>query len=603
MTRVSTTGPTLIDSGVAPSDARDLQLSSLRRVAYRLLVESEHLLQSVAALTDNGERQRFLDDARHVRETAAALLVTRPRPNGDNGHVAVATDSAAKPFVLVVDDDPALRTLLVRRLTQLGFEPVDAEDGERALELARQRRPDLVLTDLNMPRLNGLGLLKALKGDAATRDVPVIVLSGEDDLTQVVECIRNGAEDYVAKPYEWSVLNARVGASVERKRLRDAERAYRERVDRLTAAAEAVERETYTSDMLSLLRMRDDELGQLARVFDRMVVGMRLREERLQHRLEQLRKDARTARTTATRALDAEDDSRLHAGETLAGRFEILGVLGRGGMGSVYHARDRELGEEVALKMVRPDVIKQDPSIVERLKSEIRLQRKLSHRNIVRAYDLGEHNGSYFITMEYVPGVTVADLLDRRGRLSVASTLAIGVQMADALAVAHDAQIVHRDIKPANLMVDESGLVKVMDFGIALFAAREDKLTAGGFIVGTPEYMAPEQLIGGQLTACTDLFSAGIVLYECLTGKPPIDADTPQSIMNQLTQRGLPPLRERVSGIPPALDSLVMQLLAFQPADRPQSARAVADQLSEIEHTARDDADPDPIIATVDLQF
>jgi serine/threonine protein kinase len=257
----------------------------------------------------------------------------------------------------------------------------------------------------------------------------------------------------------------------------------------------------------------------------------------------------------------------------------------------------------VALKVVRPDIVRQDPAMIERLKSEIKLARRISHRNVVRAHDLGEFKGTYFITMEYVRGITVAELLDRRGRLSVASTVAIGIQLADALAMAHDAQIVHRDVKPANLLVDEDGVLKVMDFGIAVFAERPDAITMSGFVVGTPEYMAPEQLVGGTITARTDLFSAGVVLYECLSGAPPFRAESPVALLAQLSQRNVLRLRQRVSGVPEALDGIVMQMLEFQPADRPASARAIVDQLSEIEHTADDESEPDPIIAPIDLDF
>jgi DNA-binding NarL/FixJ family response regulator len=413
----------------------------------------------------------------------------------------------------------------------------------------------------------------------------VIVLSGQDDSANVVECLRAGAEDYLPKPYEFSVLEARVRASVDRKRMHDLERGFRARVARLTAAAEAVERQTYTSEMLASLAAERDELARLARVFDRMVNGLKSREERLQRRVHELRREMSAATDAGARGRAGSDSEPTHytTGDTLARRYEILGTLGSGGMGTVYRARDTELGEQVALKVVRPEIIRSDQSIVERLKSEIRLARKISHPNVVRAHDLGEWNGTYFITMEYVEGITVADLLDRRGRLSVESTLAIGTQLAQALAVAHDAEIVHRDVKPANLLIDESGTLKVMDFGIAFHTQRSRQITLGGFVVGTPHYMAPEQLTGGVLGARTDLFAVGVVLYECLAGRPPFDGDTPISQMTQIMSASAVRLDELVAGVPPALAVLVHQLLEFEPQRRPESARALAARLAEIE--------------------
>jgi serine/threonine protein kinase len=200
-----------------------------------------------------------------------------------------------------------------------------------------------------------------------------------------------------------------------------------------------------------------------------------------------------------------------------------------------------------------------------------------------------------------VKGITVAQLLDRRGRLSVEATLAVGTQLADALAVAHEAQIIHRDIKPENLLVDENGVLKVMDFGIARATEREERITEGGFIVGTPEYMAPEQLVGGKLDGRSDLFAAGVVLYECLAGRPPFIADGPAALLRQLSANEIVPIAQLVPRVPERLDALILQLLKFQPADRPQSARDLGAALGEIESSIQ--SEEGPVTNPINLEF
>jgi serine/threonine protein kinase len=269
-------------------------------------------------------------------------------------------------------------------------------------------------------------------------------------------------------------------------------------------------------------------------------------------------------------------------GQDLGGRYEIKRELGKGGMGMVYLARDKELSEDVAIKVVRRDLIGQDPNLLERLKSEIRLARRISHRNVVRAHDLGEWQGTYFLTMEYIKGVTVADLLATRGRLTIPSVLAIGAQLAEALAVAHDAQIVHRDIKPTNLLVDESGVLKVMDFGLARPVQRTHGLTQAGHVVGTPRYMAPEQLLGDEVDARADLFATGVVLYECLTGRSPFEETSPMALIARMLEGPPPSLLAVAPDTPPALAAVVERLLQREPERRFASARDLADQLANL---------------------
>lgn len=551
-------------------------------VRQQLLFAVEPALSGIPV---SGEEEVLLNELRLIQTAAVRLFqagdetaVVSPAP------VAVAPATVGNGHVLVVDDEPALRAALVRFVKQLGLDVVAAVNGREALKLAREQPPDLVLTDLNMPELDGIGLLRALKKDDRTRDIPVVVVSAQDDLESVVTCLEEGADDHITKPYNSTLLKARVAPLLERKRLRDVERRYLRRVALMTSAAEAVEREAYSPGMLDELRAENDAVARLARVFDRMVMGLRFREERLQRRLRQLRHEVSGA-SDGHGVLVGDGPETLASGEVFASRYEIRGHLGRGGMGTVYKAYDRELREELAIKVVRPELVAAHPGMVDRLKSEIRLARRISHRNVVRSHDLGEWNGTYFISMELVSGITVADLIDRRGRLSVEATLALGEQLADALATAHELQIVHRDIKPANLLVDEAGVLKVMDFGLARSLEGDRSLTQAGFVVGTPQYMAPEQLLGGLTDARSDLFSVGIVLFECLSGRTPFLDESPAPIAAGFAENRIPRLGQIVPDVPAGLEAIVHRLLEIRPTRRPQSAKELGRQLRELEHT------------------
>ena len=559
----------------------------IREPQQQIVAAMNGLLQLVPT---GVEDELLMQDAGAIRETAVELWAlddTLPSAAGRDAAGPAGAEPAAAPAgppsLLIVDDDPASRRSLGRLLQRLGYGVVVAEDGRVALEIAAERPLDLVLTDISMPEMDGFELLRRLKGDERTREIPVIVVSGVGDLASVVRCIEEGAEDHVTKPYESVLLQARIRASLERKRSRDLELAYLRRVARISAVAEEVERAAYAPGSLDGVASQDDELGRLARVFDRMVSGIRAREERLQRRLGQLREEMQQVRQVSPGGgAAAAGESPFAVGQLIAGRYEILGALGRGGMGMVYRARDRELGEEIAVKVVRRDLVAQDPSSVERLKSEIRLARRISHRNVVRAHDLGEWEGAYFLTMEYVKGISVEEMLNTRGALSLESTLAIGTQLAEALAVAHGRHIIHRDIKPANLLVDEEGCLKVTDFGLARLVERSSKFTQAGFVVGTPGYMAPEQHLGAAVDARSDLFSAGVVLYECLTGWAPFHAASPMAVVDRVLAGNPRPVRELAPHVPPALAALIARLLQRDPDDRVGSARELAEQLAQI---------------------
>ncbi|HEY7026109.1 MAG TPA: protein kinase [Gemmatimonadales bacterium] len=324
-----------------------------------------------------------------------------------------------------------------------------------------------------------------------------------------------------------------------------------------------------------------DEIGELAEAFQRM-----LDELREKQRLVEFLGGTSGGRTASMAAPTSavHTPSKLMPGSVLANRYEIREQLGAGGMGVVYRAFDRELQEQIAIKTLQPGLLG-DAHVLERFKQEIRLARKISHPNVVRTHDLGESDGTYFITMEYVEGTSLDQLLDQRGALPLGVILTIGRQLCRALEVAHAVGVVHRDIKPPNLVLDAQGFLKVMDFGIARLVERRqpgNQLTATGSIIGTPEYMAPEQLMGEPVDGRADLYAAGTVLFECATGKRVFNATSFGSILLKQVQETPPDPRTMVPGLPTAFAELILKALAKKPADRWQTAEEFHQALDRV---------------------
>jgi len=536
---------------------------------------------------EGGIDPQFERDVRRIRSSAERLLtVELPTGRGAN-HVAVTTEHPSAAFagpavqpahILVVDDQEDNRAVLERRLRRQGHTVVSATGGLSALEQLGRERFDLVLLDVLMPDLDGLAVLERIKADQATRDIPVIMISALDDTASVVRCIERGAEDHLPKPFDPVLLRARIGACLEKKRLRDVELEYLREVSLVIQAATAVEAGSYENGTLAPVAQRGDELGRLARVFDNMANQVRARENRLKEQVAALRREIGEARQTTKQAAP-RGALNLPTGQLFAGRFEVLDEIGSGGMGMVYRALDRELGDQVAIKTLRPELL-QDPSLVERFKSEIRLARHISSKHVVRTHDIGERDGVYYLTMEYVEGITVRELLDTRGRLGVAPTLAIASQLAQSLVAAHEQGVIHRDIKPQNLLLDSSGVLKVMDFGVARLAGGGVNLTEVGMLVGTPSYMAPEQMLGEAFDERIDLYATGVVLFECLLGRLPYEANTAVALIARVL-RDQPPAPATVDPeIPAALSDLVLRLLSKDPAQRPANAAELVNLLS-----------------------
>ncbi len=573
----------------ALGSARRIVPADVAQLYEALQAPRETIVEAILALIvpESGGAAAFNADLRKILSAADRLapepapLAAQPR---EQASVPPAPPVEAQPSqarILIVDDGAENRDVLRRRLEREGHAVEAAENGRRALERVAQRPYDLVLLDVLMPELDGYAVLDALKGSPKTRDIPVIMISALDELEGIVRCIERGAEDYLHKPFDPVLLRARINASLDKKRMRDQEVEYLREVNRVIAAAAAVEGGRYRPGSLAEVTRRDDELGHLARVFDNMAQQIKAREERLRDRVRDLRQEIEWARRDSREAETSVDGGNLRSGETFAQRYEIIAVLGRGGMGTVYRAKDLELEEEIAVKTLRPEFVA-DKTLLARFKDEIRLARRLTDANIVRTHDFGEWSGVCFLTMECVQGITVRELIDTRGRLGVSATLAIAAQLAHSLAVAHEHGVIHRDIKPQNLLVDEAGVLKVMDFGVARLAERSTANTEAGLVLGTPSYMPPEQLMGEPVDARSDLYAAGVVLYECLTGRLPFEAGSVISLVAKLLKEEARPPQEVNPEIPPALSALVLRLLAKRPEDRMQTAVDLGAQLAAL---------------------
>src|SRR5829696_6120470 len=266
-------------------------------------------------------------------------------------------------------------------------------------------------------------------------------------------------------------------------------------------------------------------------------------------------------------------------GQVLAGRYALGGLLGAGGIGQVYRARDRVLERTVAVKVLSPAAT-QDRELVARFGREARAAAALHHPNIVTVFDSGAHGDLHYLIMEYVDGQSLARLLRQEGVLEPGRAAEVGRQVCQALAAAHAGGLVHRDITPGNVLVDPAGLVKVADFGIAKLAAATTM--TGDEVLGTAAYLSPEQAQGRPVDGRSDLYALGCVLYALLTGAPPFAGDSPVAVAaRHVTEQPTPP-SHRNPRVGPALEAVVLTALAKEPADRYQSAAAMAQDLGQI---------------------
>jgi serine/threonine-protein kinase len=322
-----------------------------------------------------------------------------------------------------------------------------------------------------------------------------------------------------------------------------------------------------------------DEIGILSHAFKSLVEDLKEKAALVEYMMQA---SGGAATTPIARPSLATAGDALRPGSLFANRYEMKELLGAGGMGVVYRAFDRELQEPVAIKTLRTEALAGGNVALERFKQEIRLARRIAHRNVVRTYDLGEVGGTYYLTMEYVEGTSLKQLISSRGKLPIPVTLTIGKQLCRALEVAHAEGVIHRDIKPQNMVVEPNGFLKVMDFGIARLAnpPQGKGLTEAGMSIGTPDYMSPEQLSGSELDARSDLYAAGVVLFECVTGRVPFEAETTWALVAKHLEEEAPDPRTLNGAVPEGLARLIVRAMAKAPTDRYQSAPEMHDALA-----------------------
>ncbi len=446
---------------------------------------------------------------------------------------------------------------------------------------AIERRPDLVQAVLRQGRTIG-PLVLELSGETYLAYV-LPIRSSADQLVGAAVALRSREKELAAFRQIQTILVAAGLAALVAAFVLSFFLARRITggVGRLVRATEQVR--VGNLDAPDLPVESNDEIGILARSFRAM-----LEELREKAALEQY-----VASLTMSMASDAETMARTAVspatrpggepvvGQLFAARYEIQGVLGRGGMGIVYRAHDRDLDDAVAIKTLRSEALSADPTLLDRFKQEIRLARRITHPNILRTHDLGESGGLRYLSMEFVKGLTLKQLVEAGDILPTPVGLRIAKQICAGLAAAHEVGVIHRDIKPQNIIIEATGGLKIMDFGIARLK-EERGMTAEGTVVGTPDTMSPEQARGQNLDFRSDIYSTGVVLYEVFTGTLPFDGETPLAVVLKHIQENPPSPQARNPRIDPRVSQIILKCMQKDPKDRYQTVNELYEALTRV---------------------
>jgi serine/threonine protein kinase/Tfp pilus assembly protein PilF len=271
----------------------------------------------------------------------------------------------------------------------------------------------------------------------------------------------------------------------------------------------------------------------------------------------------------------------LTTGSTFAKRYQIIEELGKGGMGRVYKALDKEVNEKIALKLIKPEIAT-DKKTIDRFRNELKLARKIGHKNVCRMYDLNREEGAYYITMEYVSGEDLKSFIRRSGMLSIGKSITIAKQICEGLSEAHRLGVVHRDLKPQNIMIDSDGNVRIMDFGIAR-SLKTKGITGSGIMIGTPEYMSPEQVEGKDVDQRSDVYSLGVIMYEMVTGQVPFAGETTLSVAVKHKTEAPPDPIEINDQVSKDLSRIILKCMEKEKGKRFQQAQDLLMELTQIE--------------------
>jgi len=428
------------------------------------------------------------------------------------------------PVILVVDDSAANRQIAVERLSERGWAVAEAADGAEALREIEARRYDLVLLDVMMPGLDGLAVLRRIRELYALAELPVIMATARGERADVVEALQSGANDYVVKPLDFAVVAARIETQLA-----------------LKAANDGIRAELSAANARAQLR-RQEMLDRGIDILHICPNCGRCYDQRIAH--------------------CAVDGTALDAPRLLPfrvrGRYRFVRTISSSGMSALYEAHDEKLDRAVAVKLIKPDHF-DDPTLRARFEQEARAVARIDHPGVVSIYDSGDvGDGTLFFVMELLRGMNLGQLLRRHGPGTPRQVASLARQLGAAIGAAHRAGFIHRDIKPENiyLMDAEDGFrVKLLDFGITKPIGFDPHVTQTGTFIGTPAYMAPEQLRGEEVDVRADVYALAAVLYEALTGRRVADGAEP--------------------------GELFAAALAANPGDRPRDAEAWANELAD----------------------